>query len=275
MPDVILRPSSVRILAKSYSNAQDRAVSRTIELIRTRYERQVNANFKCVFSQLYGQLKQFDRSPGYSQIVSAVHSTDDLSRRYLCSLYSDVADEMFPLAADSKLVKSINFGQKGGVDEYYLYRLSMQTYINNESNTHISRIDRTTVSELQRILSAADTPEDYEQSLKGYFSTSAPTRCYTIARTETSAASNAAADSAVRTVDTGREKSKRWRTYGGESVRLTHQEMDGVTIGMDEYFQVRTAQGFTDVMSFPLDSSLGASAGNIVNCRCQVRYEYV
>lgn len=61
---------------------------------------------------------------------------------------------------------------------------------------------------------------------------------------------------------------KIWHTALDEKVRLTHMLVEGVEVGIDEPFHVG---GY--LMNYPLDSSLGASATEIINCRCTVEYK--
>jgi uncharacterized protein with gpF-like domain len=60
---------------------------------------------------------------------------------------------------------------------------------------------------------------------------------------------------------------KTWATMGDAKVREWHNEADGQTVGIDEPFMV-----MGEMLMFPSDDSLGASAGNIVNCRCSAIY---
>lgn len=61
---------------------------------------------------------------------------------------------------------------------------------------------------------------------------------------------------------------KTWHTSLDEKVRFTHMEVEGVTIPIDEAFEVGASK-----MMYPMDYSLGADASEIVNCRCSVSYE--
>lgn len=61
---------------------------------------------------------------------------------------------------------------------------------------------------------------------------------------------------------------KIWHTALDEKVRMTHIDVEGVEIGIDEPFHVGSS-----LMLYPLDVSLGASASEIVNCRCTVEYK--
>lgn len=60
---------------------------------------------------------------------------------------------------------------------------------------------------------------------------------------------------------------KKWLTELDEKVRFTHQEMEGVTIPINEPFHVGQY-----LMMQPHDISMGAGAEEIVNCRCSLSY---
>lgn len=62
-------------------------------------------------------------------------------------------------------------------------------------------------------------------------------------------------------------KYKTWRTEKDNRVRKTHKEVDNVTIGIFESFQVGD-----NLMMFPKDTSLGASMEEIAGCRCVAKY---
>jgi len=95
----------------------------------------------------------------------------------------------------------------------------------------------------------------------------------TIARTEALQAMNEAADESLRQViDEGlappEAVQKVWDASGDSKTRDTHAAADGQSIGPDGTF---TVGGFP--MRHPGDGSLGAPAGEIINCRCVVRHE--
>lgn len=60
---------------------------------------------------------------------------------------------------------------------------------------------------------------------------------------------------------------KTWRTKRDLHVRPTHSEVDGLKIPVEDAFLVGNSE-----MMFPKDTSLGASAEEIVNCRCTIKY---
>ena len=60
---------------------------------------------------------------------------------------------------------------------------------------------------------------------------------------------------------------KTWHTMRDKRVRDSHAEMEGVTIPINEPFEVGES-----LMMAPGDDSLGASSGELLNCRCSVSY---
>ena len=84
-----------------------------------------------------------------------------------------------------------------------------------------------------------------------------------IAQTETMIGLAQAGEIAARSLDVG--YTKQWATSGLMNTRDSHLAMDGVVVDMDEPFELVDCQ-----MMFPHDSSLGAPAGEIINCACDV-----
>lgn len=93
-------------------------------------------------------------------------------------------------------------------------------------------------------------------------------RALRIARTETLAASNLGNNEAAKA--TGLDLIKEWVTTKDDRTRgddpadpFDHLDADGQTQKLDDSFNVSG-----ESLDFPGDSSHGASAGNIINCRC-------
>ncbi len=89
-----------------------------------------------------------------------------------------------------------------------------------------------------------------------------------MARTETGSASNFGSRAAAGEAGM---KSKSWISAGDEKVRDSHARLDAQTtkhpIPIDKPFDL----GRNELM-YPWDGSLGADAGEIINCRCTVLY---
>lgn len=60
---------------------------------------------------------------------------------------------------------------------------------------------------------------------------------------------------------------KRWRTILDGRERDWHNEANGLLVSIEEPFEVGG-----ELLMYPLDTSLGATADNIANCRCIAEY---
>lgn len=67
-------------------------------------------------------------------------------------------------------------------------------------------------------------------------------------------------------VNSGKTK-KTWLTMLDDKVRPTHDEVEGLTIGIDELFYVGDSQ-----MKFPHDLSESPNPKEVIGCRCSVEY---
>lgn len=69
-----------------------------------------------------------------------------------------------------------------------------------------------------------------------------------------------------KAVKAGKTK-KKWIDVGDKRERKTHLEVGETILSIDEPFSVGDS-----LLQFPKDTSLGASADEIVNCRCSIQY---
>lgn len=91
-------------------------------------------------------------------------------------------------------------------------------------------------------------------------------RARVIARTEIISASNKGSLEGAR--DTGIPLRKEWLATMDDRTRDAHLSADGQKVLLDELFVVDGED-----MHFPGDFTQGASAGNVINCRCTQIYE--
>ena len=84
-----------------------------------------------------------------------------------------------------------------------------------------------------------------------------------ISQTETMIGMAQAGDIAARSLDIGFRK--QWATSGLGNTRDSHAAMDGIIVEQDEPFQLKGG-----LMMYPHDGSMGADAGEIINCACDV-----
>jgi len=96
-------------------------------------------------------------------------------------------------------------------------------------------------------------------------------RAEIISATETQAAAEAAKridlDAAAIFAAAQIKAKKTWRTRGDDRVRPAHAAANGQTLGVDDPFIVMGQR-----LQYPGDSSLGATAANVCNCRCSAIY---
>jgi hypothetical protein len=112
---------------------------------------------------------------------------------------------------------------------------------------------------------------DIERFTAAYARKSLDDRAKAIARTESLNALRAGRDEGVKqAIEQGAADGvrKRWSTSGDERVREDHVAMDGVEADLDEPFELPDGS----LMMHPGDSSLGADAGQVINCRCLSEY---
>lgn len=113
------------------------------------------------------------------------------------------------------------------------------------------------------------TTAEVDQMVDAYKSRLVNLRGQTIARTETlNALRTGQYDGFASLIDTGVVSSDQmtvtWQATGDNRTRDAHAALDGTTIGFGELFQSPTGA----FLAYPGDTSNGAGAEDLVNCRC-------
>lgn len=133
---------------------------------------------------------------------------------------------------------------------------------------------RETVRRLQSVIAQGiedgDGIELIARRIRGSIPGMTRRRAVTIVRTEVVAASNHASEVATAAIaeDLGLTVTKVWLTALDERVRSSHRRAHGQAVPQSAPFTVAGEQ-----MMYPGDDSLGATARNLINCRCTVVYE--
>ena len=262
-----------RLMAVKSSAANDRAVMIVMQRIQEYNARSINYNMRKVFASMHRMFKELEGVPGTIEIANIVFKHTRWETAILTDAYNRMADAVYPLIADENGLKAAELYMEHKANDQPNYKRDLNTWIFQHLGVHISDIDDTTMGQIRVLAAQAATTADFQKSIKGYFASDAPSRAYTIARTEAHGAATASADMSVRNTDVGREKVKVWRTTK-VNTRPTHAAMDGVQVGMDDAFQVPRADGGYDMMMYPGDGTYAPSAGNVVNCRCLCFYRY-
>lgn len=124
----------------------------------------------------------------------------------------------------------------------------------------------------QEVLTARELAINSTEILRKKFKT----RSQTLVNTETQSAAESAkfAEAEVLSgVEPGRRQEsdtwKKWTTVGDNRVRNIHRMANGQTRKLNEPFLVAG-----EYLMHPGDATLGASLGNLANCRCIVTYRF-
>lgn len=153
------------------------------------------------------------------------------------------------------------------------YMDSVLQWVEDFTGENIVNVTDTTLAQIQAAIKQAFTDglsiEEVAAKIDAlYLEQIIPNRSTVIARTEIGIASNLGSYEAAYATGIGVEK--QWVTMLDEAVRegeFDHASMHGVQIPIEEFYDVSGEQ-----MQFPMDTSNGASAGNIIQCRCVEAY---
>jgi HK97 family phage portal protein len=156
--------------------------------------------------------------------------------------------------------------------EFDVFDEGVKAWIAENVGEKIPEILDTTLSmvkeEIADGIEAGETIPEISKRIGALYDKFAGYRSTLIARTEVISTSNAGSHFAAK--QTGLKLKKGWLATPGKRTRATHQKADGQTKKMDEPFIVGGAK-----LMFPGDSSLGAPAKEVIQCRCTQTYETV
>lgn len=145
----------------------------------------------------------------------------------------------------------------------------IRDYVRIYGAVKVSQISRTTIRQLQAIISDATDQGLSERETARLIRERAPSlsasRAQTIARTETHAAANYAVMQAFES--TGIEARREWVAATDERTREDHLEANGQIVGLREPFTVGNSQ-----LMYPGDPA--GDPENVINCRCAVVFVF-
>lgn len=269
-----LAPSSVKLVG-GMSRAQRMRAYRQMERIRNAYERATRVQFRTIFSQELQALTDLE-DPTERDILAAVKSTDSSKRQVLTWMYTSVAEEVYPMVDESMTAKAwserLQRKAAGDIDEDDTWAVEMRRWILENAGTKIVQIDETTLQEIRRIFAESESVIDFRMKLDDlYLDQIIPNRSSVIARTESTAASNRASLETARSLDSARTQYKMWNTALDVDVRDTHQHLEGRSVETAQQFRWSGRYGSIR-MDCPADSTYGAPAAEVVNCRCFITF---
>lgn len=205
--------------------------------------RSFDQDWQGVLSELYTTVGEPFARETYTHIMRAAHNKSRATRRK--ADWNDAADQNF--------------------DD------PISDYLRAYSSKKITSIDDTILDTIRDNLASGVSDGESIDDLAAridqlFLDQIIPNRSEVIARTEVISASNLG--SRVGAIGTGLDLEQTWLATRGPRTRDTHADADGQTVALDEPFAVGDSQ-----MMFPGDASLGASAGETINCRCTQTFQ--
>lgn len=199
---------------------------------------------------------------GAGDIVSVTDSQIEKTIKKSASLFAEIMTEAY-IKISRHFATQFDMEKRSDEDDI---RAIVEEYLRKESIilTEISLVNGTTVDKIiaqaRAAMEAGASSNDLQQAIIdcGIFDEK---RALMLARTITGTAANLGQISGA--INAG-ATDKTWITAGFE-VRKSHKKMDGVSVGIDEYFVVGGEKAM-----FPLDNRLPPKER--VNCRCTLRY---
>ena len=284
----IIRRLIIPISYKAIDLQSEAAKSRywnAYERMRTRWygaaEIQVKNRFATEAEHVSGALRRSSPGTDPRRVVDrAINEQKEEWGKLLQAIYVSVGETFAPSIGDmlNPGPKSYRFGKnyetsrrpdrsKGAfVDAWMTFILN---YIRTQSASKVTQITDTTRDILRMQIAAGvengETMQQISERIRASYKDMTPYRAETIARTEVINASNAASVAGAKA--SGAAVQKEWLASRDDRVRADHEDADGQTVPLDQPFTVGGYQ-----LMLPGDSSLGAPAKEVVNCRCAVTY---
>ena len=241
-----------------------------VQVIRNRMERWLRIRYTRMLRDLRDELAEAESEADILAIIQRFdHTQESVLRTFYLSLFPRIEELVIP----DDTIKAWSMGRETKARDEF--QASMDEWIQTLMGINISYISQETLVIVRAIFRESNNdPVVFMERLKasGLFGS---VRARRIAVTETTSGINSAMHEASRRVSFGRKMETVWRTTGRINVRGTHQQMNGKSVPFGTPFEVPRKDGGVDRMMYPGDSSLGASAANVVNCHCMAFQRYV
>ena len=212
---------------------------------------------------------------GEAAVMQAIGSQYERWLELVSATYLAVGQEFASEVYDQVKARSPTKGREQKLDARVFAR-RIADWLKVHAGKKITNIQDTTRAEVRKQLAegvdAGEGVPELAARMRAIYSGFRGPRAEMIARTEVVGASNLGAHVGAAQVaeDTGLTLRKVWLATPDARTRDHHAAADGQKRDMDEPFLVGGAQ-----LQFPGDSSLGAPAAEVINCRCTQTYEVV
>lgn len=255
---------------KAFNLADKVQYWKSFEQQRTRWypivEKMVKERFNDEFKQYRQELfKAFEPNAAVERVVGSVADQEGEWLKLLKSIYLAVGEDFGKRVFDSFKAQYPS-EVKGTFDVWQTVVLG---WLGKEAAKKVKLILDTTREEIRRRLAEGvangEGIPDLADRLDGLVKEIIPHRTTVIARTEVIAASNLGSRAAAK--QTGLPLIKEWIATADGRTRDEHEVVNGQQRALDEPYDVGGEQ-----LMFPGDTSLGASAWNVIQCRCTEGY---
>lgn len=254
------------------SPMQRRRYHQAMERIRYTAQRGMRANIRREFRAQEEAILALDEPTMDAVRDILIMSLPDWRRIYE-STYVSIADKVYPyLDTNANIKARFEAMERKGAAEETEYEAAIREWIRRECGEKIVAINQVTLDKVKRAYESTRNQIEFRTEVSRIFDDEFPGRSNAIARTETACATNRAS---VETMDAlGFEGWKVWMAVGDADTRDTHSRVDGMRVRQDECFEYTGLKGGLVRMECPLDSKYGAPPEEVVNCRCDVGFEF-
>lgn len=221
-------------------------------------------------------LQASEGAAGVDDLVRAVDASalqvHDAWRTWLRRCYLVVGEDY----AEDALPRKKKGQLRAAEDWWTVWQRLVLQYADTQSALKLRDVDEATRHAVRRQirlgLEAGESVAQIRDRIDVVFRSSFTTvRAERIARTEVPTAARAGAWQAPFALGIEGDLVKSWQDSGDVLVRDTHAQAtaENQRIGYLDAFRVRSPRtGAVQLLNFPGDTSLGADASNVINCRC-------
>lgn len=254
---------------------EKRAYADTIEATRKRHE-------EVFYPKIAAYFDKERKAVGKALTSSSAQSASVLSGRANGAI-NDLSDDLSDVLMDLYQTVAVDVGTqvanqlsetKGKIRDF-LQRFgeSSLRYLLTLAGVKIQQISTTTLAKIrleltEGVADGESIPQLAKRIDNLYLEQIIPNRSTNIVRTEVVAASNYGSHEAAK--QSGLTLKKVWLATDDTRTRPTHEDADGQEVDIDEPFEVGGEK-----LLFPGDTSLGASAQEVCQCRCTQFYRRV
>jgi len=242
-----------------------------IESLRNRYEVQARREAeRALEASVSGVAEVLRGSSEATMERAALEAFDDAPYSEMLSTIYTMGLVDFATVTDQQLKHELPQGMRRKEEDRW--REFIQAYLAGVSATKVQQISDTTRNALRILLADLQGQGLGMEEIARRVSRQMPEihrlRAVVIARTEIINASNAASAAGASTL--GMEVRKEWISVSDSRTRGHHVEADGQTVAQDQPFIVQGER-----LMWPGDTQFGASAENVIQCRCTQAYTTV